>query len=251
MVEKIIYDIGSNNGDDIPYYLLKADKVVAVEANPDLARGIEQRFAKEILSGCLFVENCVITVDSSAKAVPFYIHKTNHVQSQFLAPPPGSDLFQEVLLPSKNIIEIIERHGKPYYIKIDIEGYDQYVLKHLFLHSIRPPYISAESHSIDIFCWLVSLGEYSAFKLVDGHSISTKYADHSIDSLGGKIKYAFPYHSAGPFGNDIGGRWMTRDIFFSLLAYAKLGWKDIHASNVDAPDQQYAPQPVVSISINF
>jgi hypothetical protein len=31
---KIIYDLGANNGDDIPYYLLKADTVVAVEANP-------------------------------------------------------------------------------------------------------------------------------------------------------------------------------------------------------------------------
>ena len=32
--KKVIYDIGSNNGDDIPYYLMKCDKVVAVEANP-------------------------------------------------------------------------------------------------------------------------------------------------------------------------------------------------------------------------
>jgi predicted O-methyltransferase YrrM len=36
MKKKIIYDFGSNNGDDIPYYLLKSDLVIAVEANPAL-----------------------------------------------------------------------------------------------------------------------------------------------------------------------------------------------------------------------
>ena len=30
MNKKIIYDFGSNNGDDIPYYLLKSDLVIAV-----------------------------------------------------------------------------------------------------------------------------------------------------------------------------------------------------------------------------
>jgi hypothetical protein len=33
---KVIHDIGANNGDDIPYYLKKADIVVAVEADPVL-----------------------------------------------------------------------------------------------------------------------------------------------------------------------------------------------------------------------
>ena len=37
---KIIYDIGANNGDDIGYYLKKADQVIAVEANPDLSKRI-------------------------------------------------------------------------------------------------------------------------------------------------------------------------------------------------------------------
>ena len=32
--KEIIYDFGSNNGCNLAYYLKKADKVVAVEANP-------------------------------------------------------------------------------------------------------------------------------------------------------------------------------------------------------------------------
>ena len=45
---KLIFDIGSNNGDDILYYLHKADLVVAVEANPKLCKLISKRFNKEI-----------------------------------------------------------------------------------------------------------------------------------------------------------------------------------------------------------
>ena len=72
---KIIYDVGSNNGDDIPYYFHKSDRVVAIEANPILTEGIRQRFSSEIATGKLVVENCAVTVDDTQGAVPFYVHK--------------------------------------------------------------------------------------------------------------------------------------------------------------------------------
>jgi hypothetical protein len=56
---RVIYDFGSNNSDDIPYYLKKADLVVAVEANPALCNQIRSRFKIEISTGKLVVENCV------------------------------------------------------------------------------------------------------------------------------------------------------------------------------------------------
>ena len=55
---KIIYDIGSNNG-DIPYYLLKSDLVVAIEEIL-ISQFTNQRFKNEIVKGKLIVENCVI-----------------------------------------------------------------------------------------------------------------------------------------------------------------------------------------------
>ncbi len=55
---KVIYDLGANTGDDIAYYLKKADKVVAVEANPTLAKQIESKYSAAISEGRLFVENC-------------------------------------------------------------------------------------------------------------------------------------------------------------------------------------------------
>ena len=251
---KVIYDFGSNNGDDIPYYLLKSDRVIAVEANPLLCEQITGRFHREIAEGRVVVENCVLTIEKAIENVPFYLHKTEHVLSQF--PRPDESVFNnfhQVFLPSKNVIDIIERYGDPYYIKIDIEHYDQIILRELFAHNIRPPYISSESHHIDIFCLLVALGGYESFKLVEGNTVSIKYKDCQIPSGKGSnlIRYSFPQHSAGPFGNDITGDWMTKDNFSKLLNFLGLGWKDIHASNIDEANSSYAPSPVYQIRVNI
>ena len=59
----VIYDFGSNNGDDIPYYLKKAEKVIAVEANPLLCKRIQDRFATEMLAGKLAVVGSGMSID--------------------------------------------------------------------------------------------------------------------------------------------------------------------------------------------
>lgn len=221
MSETVIYDFGANNGDDIPYYLSRAAKVVAVEANTSLCREIEDRFPAEIRSGRLFIENCVLASDNKGD-VSFYIHKDNHVLSQFPEPEDKSG-FTEIRLRSRTPSEIVEQYGPPLYVKIDVEHYDQVILKSLFDAGIRPPFISAESHSIEIFALLVAAGRYNSFKLIDGQTVSTKYKNH-------------PHHSAGPFGNDVNGEWMTAENFFQYLAHEGLGWKDIHATNVIEPN---------------
>jgi FkbM family methyltransferase len=233
---KIIYDVGANNGDDIPYYLHKADFVVAIEANPVLSGAIIERFPTEVSAGRLVVESCAVTVDSTEAAVPFYIHKRYHVQSQVPRPPDDQiGEFEKIDVPSKSLISIINNYGTPHYIKIDVERYDKILLKGLFRHAIFPAYVSAESHEIEVFATFVSYGGYKAFKLVDGPTIPHVYGHHKISTIFGPIDYSFPDHSAGPFGNDIEGQWLTASTFFKVLADAGLGWKDIHVSNVDLP----------------
>ena len=247
---RLIFDFGANNGDDIPYYLLKAERVVAVEANPVLADQIRVRFAEAIEAGRLVVESCALTVAATAEVVPFYVHRTNHVLSQFPEPQPSvRGQFDCISVPAVNVIELMRRYGDPYYVKIDIEHYDQAILKALFRNEIFPPYISAESHSIDVFALMVAMGDYSAFKLVDGRAVPGRYRNALIKTPSGEARYSFPEHSAGPFGEDIAGPWMTRNNFFRVLAFAGLGWKDVHASRVDAPDPKHAPQP--SLQINY
>jgi FkbM family methyltransferase len=229
----IIYDFGSNNGDDIPYYLKKSDIVVAVEANPSLCEKIANRFNGEIKSGRLFIENCVLNTDSSKTELEFYIHKFDHVMSQFPKPDECNIAnFQKVILPSLTPSEIINKYGPPHYIKIDVERYDQEILRHLFDNSIYPPFISAESHSLEVFCLFVACGKYKSFKLVDGDSVSELYKNAIIITDSGIENYSFPHHSAGPFGDDIKGKWMTSVDLMRHLTLKGLGWKDIHATNV-------------------
>ena len=231
----VIYDFGANNGDDIPYYLLKADRVVAVEANPVLAAEIERRFAEVIATGQLEVITKVLTADQEPVAVPFYLHRANHVLSQFPPPDDPAD-FERIVLPSIPVVELIARFGAPHYVKIDIEHYDEAILRALFAAGIRPPLISAEAHSFEVFAGLVALGGYRAFKLVDGITVPQRYRDHPIATPGGPARHSFPEHSAGPFGDDIPGPWLSTEAFMRLLAAEGFGWKDIHATSLHPAD---------------
>lgn len=234
---KVIYDFGANNGDDLPYYLKKAERVVAVEANPALCRGMEERFAAEIAGGRLCVENCVVTGAGGAPEVYFYLHKRHHVLGQF--PEPDESVrgdFERVLLPSKPVMAILREHGEPYYIKVDIEGSDEAILREIFRGGVRPPYISAELQSIQVFALLAGMGEYRAFKLVEGETVAKVYRDCAIEVDGGQERYSFPEHSAGPFGEDVAGAWMNADDLFEVLAAKKLGWKDLHATLLSEPE---------------
>lgn len=154
--------------------------MVAVEANPALCQLLHERYVTQIEQGRVVVENCVITSENDGVDVEFYVHKGNHVLSRF--PKPNSkqiDEFEKVLLPSKTVKHVISDHGVPLYIKIDIEHYDSEILRALWHENILPPYISAESHSIEVFSLLVCMG-YSGFKLVDGATVSKTYCDRAI-----------------------------------------------------------------------
>ena len=114
-------------------------------------------------------------------------------------------------------------------------------MKTLFKSKITPPYISAESHNIEVFQTLLNQEKYKSFKLVDGGSVSLKYKNHTIETLSGIEEYSFPNHSAGPFGNDISGQWINAENFIHVLETAGLGWKDIHASSIDPATPNYKP----------
>jgi FkbM family methyltransferase len=223
---KVIYDLGANNGSDIPYYLLRADKVVAVEANPALCKKIKQEFSKEISEKRLAVVASVITTAKErSDAVKFYLHKRNHVLSQFPKPENFQD-FDEVSLPSTSLKKLFDQYGKPYYLKIDIEHYDQEILRELFALDIFPTYLSAESHEPAVIAEIIMAEKYTGFKLVDGSSVARKYQNTVVDG----VTFSFPHHSAGPFGEDIEGPWFSVNDFLMLLGIEGMGWKDIHAT---------------------
>ena len=230
-MEKIIYDIGANNGDDLAYYLKKANVVVACEADPNLCNFMGDKFKKEITDGRLIIENFVISEGIESESVPFYRHLQANILNQF--PEPSQDKigeYEKIYLPAKTASSVVKKYGDPHYIKIDVEFYDQAILRDLFKNEIRPEYISAESHNIEVFCILVAVGNYKNFKLIDGQSVNNIYRNHSIKTNHGTIEeITFPHHAAGPFGDDIKGECLHQNDFINVLVSEKLGWKDIHA----------------------
>jgi FkbM family methyltransferase len=233
-MSKIVYDFGMNNGDDVDYYLQKGHVVVAVEANPKLCQDSLLRFSEQVSSGRLKILN--VALSTKNQDGEFYIHRTNHVLSQLPKPSPDiASQFDRISLQQRTPSSIIMEYGEPHYIKVDLEGIDHLILSELFLHDIKPDFISAESHSIDVFARLVS-ADYKAFNLVFGSSVSKTYRDTPISCEDGTTKkYSFKHHSAGPYGEDITSPWLDPNSFFYLLASKKLGWIDIHASKFIEP----------------
>ena len=241
-MKKIIYDLGGNSGLNIPYYLLKSDLLVVIEANIKLCEIIKIKFKKEIINGRLVVENCVVTVLPNNINVDFYLHRHNDFLSQFLV--PNKNILNEYLkikLPSKNIISIIKYYGYPSYIKIDLEHYDSIILKEIFFKKIYPKYLSVESHSKEILDIITHDSTYKSFKLVDGSQVHKKYKNCIVNNT----RYYFPKHSAGPFGNDIDGHWLEKNNFCFLLSVIGFGAKDIHCSLEDKPSKYYLPLEII------
>ena len=236
-MKKIIYDLGCYDGLNIPYYLLKADLVIAVDANPSACDFISNKFKKEIESKRLIVENCIITHEKSKIIESFYIFKHLEVASTIYPQTPlyfnnrkveVSD-YIKIEGTSKNILDLIDHYGDPFYIKIDLEHYDHIILQEIFKNKITPKYISAESHNIQVFNLMTNHDDYNRFKLLKGSDLrSEKYLIK--DLFGREIYYDFPPHSAGPFGEDIKEDWVEKDKFKSdFFLRGGPSWVDIHA----------------------
>ena len=226
----IIYDFGANTGLNIPYYLHKSDLVVAVEANPSLADLLSEKYSDQIKKGLLVVVNAALT-DVKAESITFYRHKISSVHSQLPQPSPReSDQFEPIIVPAISPVDLINKYGEAYYIKIDIEHMDHKILALILSSDIFPPFISVESHSLKVLSLLSS--KYSSFKVVNGLDVGRYIKRSQVYStkLGKYITYSFPKHSAGPFGDDIRGEWVSETRFIRKLAIEGLGWVDIHCS---------------------
>ena len=242
-MQTIIYDVGASNGQNIPYYLLKANKVVAVEADYRVCNLIREKFPDEIKSGRLAVENCAATHLETSETVIFHFHKKHSVLNQLPEPVEHTnpmlapDMYQKAAVQSRPLHEIIKQHGHPYYIKLDVENYDAYLIKALFDRKIYPQLISAEAHRRETVDAIFEHSVYQAFKIIDGPTVSRVYDNSLIQPAGSatKVRYSFPAASAGPFGDDILGPWLNRQELLTELERVGFGWKDVHARLI--PDE--------------
>jgi len=232
---KLIFDIGCNKGQNLKYFLDKADKVIAIEADPNLIEEINKKFYKEIAQKNLFIENKVVSNFNSEKKLPFYVSKINSVLSQF-DEPENIKQFKTIKVKVFKISEIIKYYLnklniiKPYYIKIDAEHHDHIILLDILKEQIYPDYLSCEIHSPNVLN-LILKSKYESFKIVECNKIGyTTKKINITDKKGNNKDIIFLPHTSGPFGDEILGDWIRKDDLISFFLIQGLGWKDIHCS---------------------
>src|SRR5262245_23594285 len=144
MIDDLIFDVGMHNGDDTAYYLHRGFRVVAVEANPELAARGAERFRREIDAGRLTIVN--VAIADRAGVLPFWVSDDHLEWSSFdraIAARDGT-AHHAIDVRSVTFETLLAEHGVPYYLKVDIEGSD-----HLCLAALRaadlPAFMSAEA----------------------------------------------------------------------------------------------------------
>jgi FkbM family methyltransferase len=230
----LIFDIGMHTGLDTEWYLAKGFRVVSVEANPTLALQAREKFSAEIAAGRLIVENVGLAATSGE--LPFYVNLDNDEWSSFdqALGTRQSTRFEVVPVPCMTPARLFERFGLPYFVKIDIEGFDHLVVRAIASLTRQPRLVSVEDNGFVSLVELFNAG-CRAFKFMDQvEKWKIQLPDPPLE--GRYVKGRFGPCTSGPFGEEVPGPWM--DIEEATRFYLKyirppgLGlqrhWWDIH-----------------------
>jgi FkbM family methyltransferase len=142
-----VFDVGANVGERTETFLsLGADKVIAVEPTPDLARKLSHIPDKRLT----VVESAA---GKEAGVLPLNLSSFNTLNSfstEWLdevaqeTPSGRPQWTNSVNVEVTTLDALIQQHGTPDFIKIDVEGYECEVLQGL---TSCPRYLSFEFHS--------------------------------------------------------------------------------------------------------
>lgn len=236
-MKKIVWDLGANDGSDIEYYSRFADLVISVEAIPELCEQIRRKYQHLIQSKSLVVYNGVLSFDARSQSVPFWIHRQRSGESTSLLPDKSTrDEFEPIELPVVRLDRIFADYGHPYYVKVDLEGFDFDVVHNMFGLGIFPEFLSAEVQNLKVASLIIARPEYRSFNLVNGRTLSNDYRRALISAQDGVQLFNFNSRMSGPMGYDIRSPWSCEASIFRLIAVEGEGWKDIHASRSIEPN---------------
>jgi len=255
MKDQLIYDIGLHEGEDTVYYLRKGYRVLAIEASPVLCAYNEKKFAPAIASGQLIILN--VGLSDRQGVLPFYINKRYSEWSSF-DPEIGCRMnspYEVVDVPTVTTEMLFEQYGLPHYVKVDIEGYDHFVIRALPEGGPLPQYFSCEAVHVEWLDLLYQKG-YRKFKLINQAFmfqpvnlwLEKRWAFRKLEILYLKTKQRYgrwlpfrhPYASSGPFGAGTRGAWKSyeevRESYQRFYQFEKkeainnISWFDFHAA---------------------
>ena len=233
----LIYDVGLHRGEDTDFYLRKGFRVVAFEANPENAEFCRARFADALQSRQLTLISGAI-VDRPAGGFPqrvaFYrnlmcstwgtVHR-DWAEGKARRGAPSTTIEVDAV----DFAAVLECHGVPHYLKLDVEGCEETCLSALRRFQERPDYISLESeHSsfthirreIDL---LKELG-YDGFQIVDQLELAERQAPPFPPREGEFVPQRFERGSTGLFGAELPGSWRTGRHSLRRYRTLRAGW---------------------------
>jgi FkbM family methyltransferase len=129
---KIAFDIGANIGQTVDELLPNYDKIICFEPNPSLVTIIKNKF----------LNNDKVTIEELGLSDKIETKKFNisnsHVVSTFSEDWINNSRFTNVYnwdtsidVKTTTLDEVINKYGVPFFIKIDVEGYEYEVFKGL------------------------------------------------------------------------------------------------------------------------
>jgi FkbM family methyltransferase len=234
----LVYDVGMHVGEDTAFYLRRGYRVVGIEANADLVRRAERRFAKELASGRLTIVPAAVGPERGrtrfAISDDITIWSTGDPGFIERARQQGVAM-RMTSVEMTTLDEVMREHGVPFYVKVDIEGMDLMCIRTLGRLPVRPPLISLESVVTSpatsvgaVLREIRTLRElgYRRFKLVDQSALG-RLDGTVLSAEGPAIVYRYEEGASGPFGDEAPGRWRSRcrvvPRMLAAVAYER-GW---------------------------
>ena len=147
--DALVFDIGANVGTMTEVFSQLGAKVVAVEPNPDCARHIELTTSPdtvEVLQAAVGESSGLVVLKVSDRK-----DKMSTLSDEWstAVSKENQDYLgmwkREVTVPAVTLDALVKRYGLPFYIKIDVEGYEEQALRGL---SQCPPLLSFEFNRV-------------------------------------------------------------------------------------------------------
>jgi FkbM family methyltransferase len=219
----LVYDLGMNNGDDTVHYLEQGYRVLAVEADPDLVCAARKRFQSAIENGQATILN--VGISDRCGTATFWICDDNSIWNSFIKERAVRNGLRHhaIEIPVVTLPDLLDQHGTPDYLKIDVEGYEPSCVQSLAGRPL-PRYISAEDNwaitddGKPAFLVLLRDVGYRKFKLISQHDHTALPRNSPVGrEASANSRSGFPEGSSGPWGEESDGKWLDFDN--AVMAY--------------------------------